>query len=188
MRKLLATVFNYSLDGLLADEGTQFWKFCFDQPENSQPDDPAQLDFVRDADAHVMGRVAYEGIAEAMTTNSPDHPFAEILTAAPKVVFSRTLTTAAWANTTIAAGDTTEEVDKLRQGGDGYVLVWGGVRLFRSLMQLDLIDELHVSMFPYIAGEGTRLFDGVPKSYQLELASNVASPSGIVELRYRRSR
>ena len=34
MRKLIATVFNYSLDGLLADEGTEFWKFCFDLPEN----------------------------------------------------------------------------------------------------------------------------------------------------------
>ena len=30
MRKLIATVFNYSLDGLLADEGTEFWTFCFD--------------------------------------------------------------------------------------------------------------------------------------------------------------
>ena len=28
MRKLIATVFNYSLDGLLADEGTVVWKFC----------------------------------------------------------------------------------------------------------------------------------------------------------------
>ena len=41
MRKLIATVFNYSLDGLLADEGTEFWKFCFDLPENREPDDPA---------------------------------------------------------------------------------------------------------------------------------------------------
>ena len=188
MRKLLATVFNYSLDGLLADEGTEFWNFCFDQPENSQPDAPAQLDFIRNADAHVMGRVAYESIAEAMTTTAADHPFAGILNAAPKIVFSRTLTSAEWANSTIAAGDTTEEVDKLRQGGDGYILVWGGVRLFRSFMQLDLIDELHVSMFPYVAGEGTRLFDGVPRSYQLELVSNTASPSGIVELRFRRQR
>ena len=47
MRKLIATVFNYSLDGLLADEGTEFWKFCFDLPENREPDDPAQLDFLR---------------------------------------------------------------------------------------------------------------------------------------------
>src|ERR687893_669783 len=41
MQKLIATVFNYSLDGLLADEGTDFWTFCFELPENRQPDDPA---------------------------------------------------------------------------------------------------------------------------------------------------
>jgi dihydrofolate reductase len=188
VRKLIATVFNYSLDGLLADEGTEFWKFCFSLPENQQPDDPAHLDFIQNAYAHVMGRASYVAIAEAMTTTVPNHPFADILTAGRKVVFSRTLKTADWANTTIAAGDTTEEVEKLRHGGDGYILVWGGVRLFRSLMQLDLIDELRVSMFPYVAGEGTRLFDGVPSSYRLDLVSSTGSRSGIVELRYRRNR
>jgi dihydrofolate reductase len=75
MRKLIATVFNYSLDGLLADEGTEFWKFCFDLPENREPDDPAQLEFLQSAYAHIMGRTAYEGIAGSMTT-STDHPFA----------------------------------------------------------------------------------------------------------------
>ena len=188
MRKLIATVFNYSLDGLLADQDTDFWNFCFSLPENNQPDDPAQLDFLRGAYAHIMGRTAYEGTAQSMTTTVTDHPFADILNAGRKVVFSRTLKRAEWANTTIAAGDTTEEVDKLRQGGDDYIVVWGGVGLFRSLMQLDLIDELRVSMFPYIAGEGTRLFDGVPKSYALDLVSSIASTSGIVELQYRRHR
>jgi dihydrofolate reductase len=188
MRKLIATVFNYSLDGLLADEGTEFWKFCFSLPENREPDDPAHLDFIRSAYAHIMGRAAYEGIAEAMTATSTDHPFADTLNAARKVVFSRTLKTADWANTTIAAGDTTEEIDKLRLGGDGYIVVWGGVSLWRSLMRLDLIDELQVSLFPYVAGEGTRLFDGVPESYQLDLVSSTASSSGIVELQYRRHR
>jgi dihydrofolate reductase len=67
-------------------------------------------------------------------------------------------------------------------------VVWGGVSLWRSLMRLDLLDELRVSLFPYIAGEGTRLFDGVPRSYQLDLVSNTATSNGIVELRYRRHR
>jgi dihydrofolate reductase len=187
MRKLIATVFNYSLDGLLADEGTEFWKFCFGLPENREPDDAAQLVFLESAYAHIFGRGAYESISGPMTT-STDHPFAPILNAAPKVVFSRTLKTADWANTTIAAGDTTEEVDNLRQGGDGHIVVWGGVSLWRSLMQLDLIDELHVSMFPYVAGEGTRLFDGVPSSYALDLISSTPSSNGIVELQYRRHR
>jgi dihydrofolate reductase len=55
-------------------------------------------------------------------------------------------------------------------------------------MQLDLIDELQLSVFPYVAGEGTRLFDGVPASYRLDLVSTSSSPNGIVELRYRRHR
>jgi dihydrofolate reductase len=188
MRKLIATVFNYSLDGLLADRGTDFWEFCFSLPENNQPDDQAQLDFLQSAYAHIMGRTAYEAISRSMTTTATDHPFADILTAGRKVVLSRSLKTAEWANTTIAAGDTTEEIDKLRQGGDGHIVVWGGVSLWRSLMQLDLIDELQLSVFPYVAGEGTRLFDGVPKSYQLDLVSSAAPGSGIVELQYRRHR
>jgi dihydrofolate reductase len=55
-------------------------------------------------------------------------------------------------------------------------------------MRLDLIDEIQVSMFPYVAGEGTRLFDGVPKNYRLDLVSSTASSNGIVELQYRRHR
>jgi dihydrofolate reductase len=187
VRKLIATVFNYSLDGLLADEGTAFWKFCFSLPENREPDHPAQLDLLQSAYAHIMGCTAYEGISGAMTT-ATDHPFANILNAGRKVVFSRTLKTAEWANTTIAAGDTTAEIDKLRRGGDGHIVVWGGVRLWRSLMRLDLIDELQVSVFPYVAGEGTRLFDGVPSSYRLDLVSSTASSGGIVKLHYRRHR
>jgi hypothetical protein len=86
------------------------------------------------------------------------------------------------------AGDTVEEIDKLRQGGDGHIVVWGGVSLWRSLMRLDLIDGLQLSLFPYVAGEGTRLFDGVPSSYRLDLVSSNASSNGILELQYRRHR
>lgn len=187
MRKLIATIFNYSLDGLLADEGTDFYKFCFSLPANRRPDDPAQLEFLRSAYAHIMGRISYESIAGAMT-RATDHPFSPVLTTARKVVFSRTLKRADWANTTIAAGDTSEEVDKLRRGGDGHIVVWGGVRFWRSLMRLDLIDEFQVTLFPYVAGEGTRLFDDVPKSYRLDLISSTASHNGVVELQYRRHR
>jgi dihydrofolate reductase len=187
MRRLIATVFNYSLDGLLADEGTEFWNFCFSLPATRRPDDPAQLEFLRSAHAHIMGRTAYEGISQGMKS-AVEHPFAPILNTARKVVFSRTLKSADWANTVIAAGDTTAEVNRLRQGGDGHIVVWGGVRLWRSLMQLDLIDEFQVTLFPYIAGEGTRLFDGTPKSYRLELISSTPSHNGVVELQYRRPR
>ena len=47
-------------------------------------------------------------------------------------------------------------------------------------MRLDLIDEFHVNLFPCVAGEGTRLFDDAPKSYQLELVSSTAWSNGMV--------
>jgi dihydrofolate reductase len=55
-------------------------------------------------------------------------------------------------------------------------------------MHLDLIDEWYLSMYPYVTGEGTRLFDDVPKSYQLDLVSSTAKSNGILGLQYRRLR
>jgi dihydrofolate reductase len=186
MRKLIARVFDYSLDSLVADEGTEYFQFCRDLP-----DDEAQLDRTRElyerAYAHIMGRAVYEGMAGYFPT-ADDHPYADALNAARKVVFSRTLKTADWANTTIAAGDTAEEIDKLRRGGDGHIMVSGGVSFWRSLMRLDLIDEFRVTLFPYLAGEGTRLFDDVGKSRQLDRVSSTAWGNGTIELEYRRHR
>jgi len=190
MRKLIALVFHYSLNGLLADEGTEYYRFCFELLDEAggASDDDESLDFLQGAYAHVMGRTAYEGMSTSLPAH-PDHPWAGILTAGRKVVFSRTLETADWANTTIASGDTTEEIDTLRQGGDGRIIVWGGVTLWRSLMQLDLMDEFHVGLHPYIADEGTRLFDDVPNGYRLDLiSSTVLGPTGILELKYGRHR
>jgi dihydrofolate reductase len=188
MRKLIALVFHYSLNGLLADEGTEYYKFCFDLLDlHGGPDQDEQtLDFLQTAYAHIMGRTAYEGMAAALPA-ATDHPWADILNAGRKVVFSRTLTAADWANTTIAAGDTAEEIDKLRQGG-GHIVAWGGVSLWRSLIRLDLIDEFRLGLHPYVADEGTRLFDDVPKSYRLDLVSSTASSTGVIELHYRRHR
>jgi RibD C-terminal domain len=72
--------------------------------------------------------------------------------------------------------------------GDGHIVVWGGVSFWRSLMRLDLIDEFRLDLHPYVAGEGTRLFDDVPKSYRLDLVLSTAFSNGIVGLQYRRHR
>ena len=88
MRKLIATVFDYWLDGFLADEGTEFWKFCFDLP--SIADDPAQLDFFRSASAR-HGPHRLREHRRGHDDNSDRLPLSPpILNAARKVVFSRT--------------------------------------------------------------------------------------------------
>jgi dihydrofolate reductase len=185
MRKLIARVFDYSLDGLIATEGTEFFQFCRDLPDDSAEDDRGR-EFYAGADLHIMGRVVYQGMASYFPT-ATDHPYADLLNAARKVVFSRTLQIADWANTTIVSGDLAEEIGKLRRGGDGYIVVSGGISLWRSLAQLDLIDEYRVTLVPYLAGEGPRLFEDAGKSRQLDLVSSVAFSSGL-QLDYRRHR
>jgi dihydrofolate reductase len=185
VRKLIARVFDYSLDGLIATEGTEFFQFCRDLPDDPAEDARGSA-FYAGADLHIMGRIAYQSMASYFPT-ATDDPNAEPLNAARKVVFSRTLTTADWASTTIASGDLAEEVGKLRRGGDGYIVAHGGISLWRSLARLDLIDEYRVTLVPYLAGEGPRLFEDTGKSRHLDLVSSTAFSSGL-QLDYRRHR
>jgi dihydrofolate reductase len=185
MRELIARVFDYSLDGMIATDGTAFFQFCRDLPDDPAEDASGSA-FYAGADIHIMGRVAYQSMASYFPT-ATDDPNADSLNAARKVVFSRTLKTADWANTTIAGGDLGQEVDELRRGGDGYIVVHGGISFWRSLARLDLIDEYRVTMLPYLAGEGTRLFEDVGKSRAFDLLSSTAFSSGL-QLEYRRHR
>lgn len=186
MRTVIARIFDYSLDGVLAAEGTSFFDFCRDLP-----DDPAQIARTRElyeqADLHMMGRKHYEGAAQYFP-EAVDHPYADAMNAARKVIFSHSLRAADWANTSVASGDLGAEVEKLKQDGDGYIVAHGGIGFWRSLIARDLIDEYRVSLFPYLAVQGARLFDGLAQSPRLELASATAFGNGITELAFRRVR
>jgi dihydrofolate reductase len=120
VRTLIARIFDYSLDGVVATEGTSFFDFCRDLP-----DDEADLDrtraFYENADLHIMGRKQYQNAA-GYFPEAVDHPYAAAMNAARKVVFSHTITTADWANTSVVNGDLGAEIDTLKLDGDGYIV------------------------------------------------------------------
>jgi dihydrofolate reductase len=77
----------------------------------------------------------------------------------PKVVFSNSLTSADWGETTIAAGDLAEAITRLKQErSDGYLLAQGGTRFARSLVRTGLIDEYRLVIHPVVLGAGERIF------------------------------
>ena len=77
----------------------------------------------------------------------------------PKVVFSNSLASADWGETTIAAGDLAEAVTRLkRERSGGYLLAHGGARFARSLVETGLIDEYRLMIHPVVLGAGERLF------------------------------
>jgi dihydrofolate reductase len=115
------------------------------------------LDTVSGASAHLVGGALYPDWAAYWPTASG--PFAQPMNEIPKIVFSNSLTSADWPETTIAAGDLTESVTRLKQERpDGYLLAQGGVRFARSLVATGLIDEYRLVVQPVVLGSGERLF------------------------------
>jgi dihydrofolate reductase len=186
VRTLIARIFDYSLDGVVATEGTSFFDFCRDLP-----DDEALLDrtraFYEDADLHIMGRKHYENAAQYFP-DAVDHPYADAINAARKVIFSRTITTAGWANASVANGDLAAEIEKLKLDGDGYIVAHGGLGFLRSLIRADLVDEYRITLFPYLAVTGARLFDSLDQPASLELIAATPFGDGVTELAFRRPR
>jgi dihydrofolate reductase len=183
MRTVIAQIYDYSLDGITPEEGTSFFDFC-----RELPDDPADIDRTRDfyenADVLIMGRKHYQGAAQYFP-GAVDHPYAAAINVARKVVFSHTLRAADWANTSIASGELGAEIEKLKLDGDGYIIADGGVGFFRSLIRRDLIDEYRVRLVPYLAGEGARIFIDLEQPTRLEFVSATPAGSGITELAFR---
>ena len=184
MRTVTARIFDYSLDGFIADVGTAFFDFCRDLP-----DDPAHVARTRDlyegADVHIMGRKHYQDSAQYFPDAS-GHPYADAINAARKVIFSHTVQRADWANTSIACGDLDTEIKRLKMDGDGYIVAHGGIGFWRSLIRHDLIDEYRLTIFPYLAGTGTRLFEDLQRSPVLDVISTTTFSNGVTELALRR--
>ena len=115
------------------------------------------VETVSNAGAHLVGATTYAAWA-AHWPNAAG-PFAKPMNEIPKVVFSNSLTSADWRETTIAAGDLAESVMRLkRERSGGYLLAHGGVRFARSLVETGLIDEYRLAIHPVVLGAGERLF------------------------------
>jgi dihydrofolate reductase len=185
MRPVVLQVFELSVDGIIGEEGTEFYEFC-----RSVPDDPAYEAWLagslQRAGVHIMGRVTYQGMARHFP--SATGAIADAMNRIPKAVFSRTLRTADWPESTIISGDIADELDALARQGSGEILAHGGASFARSLAGLDIVDEYRLTVFPYVAGGGTALFFDLANPRQLELVSSTAFAGGLLALTYRRRR
>jgi dihydrofolate reductase len=189
MGKIVVTEF-VSLDGVMEDPGGAEdyrhggWTFECDRGEDGNK---FKLDELAEAEAQLLGRVTYEGFAAAWPEREDPGGFAEKMNSMPKYVFSSTLREASWNNSTIlSGGDLGDAMARLHREVDGTILVAGSAQLVQGLLELDLIDELRLMVFPVVLGEGKRLFGEVSEKKKLRLASSRSVGEGVAILTYER--
>ncbi|HWJ31755.1 MAG TPA: dihydrofolate reductase family protein [Gaiellaceae bacterium] len=179
-----------SLDGVFEDPGGSEnyeyggWTFEYDRGDEGNQ---FKLDELMNAKVQLLGRVTYEGFADAWP--SREGPFAEKLNNDPKVVVSTTLTDPQWKNTTVISTDVVEQLRRLRDETDGSILVAGSGMLVETLLGADLVDELRLMVFPTILGRGRRLFpDGIDRVRFELVESRTVGPDGVQVQVLRRAR
>jgi len=188
MGKLVVTEF-VSLDGVMqAPGGEEFkypgWSFAFDRGADGNQ---FKLDETLVTDALLIGRVTYESFADAWPKR--DGEFADKFNTMPKYVVSSTLEDPEWNNTTVLKGDVVDEATKLKQQVDGIVQTPGSLRLVQTLLEHDLVDELHLMVFPVILGTGQRLFGETTEKTEWRLTeAKPVGPEGVLVLIYERAR
>jgi dihydrofolate reductase len=147
----------------------------------------AWLEMWQAADAMVIGRKTYEGLA-AVWPQMADLPgyeaFAHRMNSMPKYVASRTLSGPLTWNATLLEGDLADSVSDLKNKHHGNLIVTGAGELARDLMIQNLVDEIWFSVSPYLWAAGPRIFDDLG-AVRLELVATTTFPSGAVLLRYR---
>jgi dihydrofolate reductase len=191
MRKLIVSEF-LSLDGVIqapggADEDTDGgfrhggWTLPFWHDDIGR----AFGALMQDTDAFLLGRKTYVVHGNAFEPMPAGDPFGDMMNAPAKYVVSKTLEKPIWRGTTILRGDVAEEVRALKAAHGKNILTDGSHQLVHELLRHDLVDGLHLLLYPLLLGGGKKLFpDGVHRSFTLKEA--VPYPSGVVGLTYER--
>jgi dihydrofolate reductase len=174
-----------SLDGVVEDPGGSEnfkhggWSFQFSRGDEG---DQFKLDETMASDALLLGRVTYQGFAEAWPSRNGE--FADKFNSMPKYVVSSTLQDPSWNNSTVLSGDLTDEVERLKREHDRDVVVHGSVMLVQGLLERDLVDELRLMVFPVVLGSGKKLFGEAEDMKKLRLADSRVVGDGVAILTY----
>jgi dihydrofolate reductase len=143
------------------------------------------------AEALLLGRRTDEMFAGLWL--SRDGQWADRLNSMPKYVVSSTLGQPSWSNATgfkgvVLKGDVVTEVSQLKQRLDGDIVVYGSARLVHTLMEHDLVDEVRLTVYPVVLGDGERLFVQTRDKQPMRLTEMRTLGKGLAYLTYERAR
>lgn len=197
MRKVIASVF-VSLDGFIVGENEDM----------SWVADNFDGEFGREMSDHInslggilLGRITYEIMSGYWPNAAPSGNYDQVkpaegsedpvitdrMNSLPKIVFSKTLEKVEWGkynNVTLVKEITKDEILKLKKESGKDLEIMGSASVIQSIMNLNLIDEFRLMIFPVILGKGKLLFRNTSHKTDLNLIEVKTFNNGAVILRY----
>jgi len=177
MRKVIVSNL-MSLDGFFEGPNHELDWFVVDQEFFEYA-----RDMLRGVDTILFGRKTYQHMADYWPS-APAEEIADQMNNLPKIVFSRTLESAEWQNSTLVKNDAVAEISKLKQLPGKDMVILGSASLASFLLQQGLIDEYRVILNPVLLGSGRPLFQDVKQRLRLKLSRTKLFGSGVVVLYY----
>jgi dihydrofolate reductase len=185
MRKVIVTMW-VTLDGFIAGPNNDMSWVRVDEAMGTY-----ENDLVSAADTLLLGRLTYQSFAGAWP-HVPDNPtasegekeYARKLNSMRKIVFSRTLETAEWNNSTLLHEISPDDIVAVKQESGKNIVIYGSASVVQSLMELGLIDEYQLLVHPIVLGSGKRLFRDGSNTTTLRLVEAKPFSSGVVLLSY----
>lgn len=168
MRKVILGL-AVSLDGFIeSPKGEYDW--CFTDQ------DYGMSDFMSRIDAVFVGRKTYE-MSLGMEADTSGMPKME------EYIFSKTLDKVK-DGSILVNGDLKTEVEKIKKRSGKDIWLFGGAELTSSLMNLKLVDEVHLSLHPILLSGGKPLFRDIADRINLKLIDTKTYPTGLVFMKY----
>jgi dihydrofolate reductase len=180
MAKIIVTEF-LSLDGVMGEPQT--WSFPYWGDDIGK----FKLDELFASGAHLLGRVTYDGFAQAWPDRTDEAGFADRMNNLPRYIVSTTLENPTWQGTTVIKDNVVEEIKRLKEQPGQDILVAGSATLIQTLIKHDLVDEYHLLVYPVVLGNGKRLFQD-DTGTKLKLIETKTFASGVQAMIYQPDR
>jgi len=184
MRKIIVTEF-ITLDGVIEAPGGKEtnhphggWQTNFRSPETGK----YKVEELANADALLLGKNTYEAFSSYWPTQTGPE-FADPINQYPKYVVSGSLQKTAWNNSHILR-DVAKDVAALKNTDGGNILVYGSATLVQALLHYDLVDELHLLLYPVSLGGGLSIFNDKRELNKFQLTYSRATDNGVLILEY----
>ncbi len=190
MRKLIVIEF-VTLDGVMQGLGSPdedrdggFEHGGWAAPFFDEVQGAAAVEGLKSTTAYLFGRKTYEKMIGYWPSQPDENPMAAHLTATPKYVATRTLTSLTWANSQVLDGELVSAVRDLKSQGDGNIAVLGSGVLVQELIANDLVDGYRLFLHPLLLGTGKRLFREMDRPRRLRLVDCTPTTTGVIMLAY----